>query len=263
MVSKTMPYNVLTFGLSDTGLVRKNNEDYWAEMPDLNFFVLADGMGGHRAGEIASKETVNFLLDILSKTIGSTNETLDLSEMNGIIQYAIEYANQALYKLSLTDPDLRGMGTTLCCLLFNSQGLVYAHAGDSRIYRLRDSRLEQLTKDDSLIRQLSEAGKIGNSESGEAMYKGIITKAIGTEKEVDPSVHTTEIQDQDIYLMCTDGLSDMLNLKEIESIINSNPDIQKAGENLVKRAKEKGGFDNITVVLNKVKYTDESEDLPR
>jgi protein phosphatase len=258
MVSKTMPFNVLTFGLSDTGLVRKNNEDYWAEMPDLNFYVLADGMGGHRAGEVASQNTVNYMLDILGKTIGSTTETLDLNELNGIIQYAIEHSNQALYKLSLTDPDLRGMGTTICCLLFNSQGLVYAHAGDSRIYRLRNKQLEQLTKDDSLIRQLSDAGKIGDSENCESMYKGIITKAIGTLKEVDPSVHTTDIKDKDVYLMCTDGLSDMLNLKEIESILNSIQDITNAGKALVLKAKEKGGFDNVTVVLNKVQYTDES-----
>jgi len=260
MVSKTMSYKILSFGLSDTGLVRKNNEDYWAEKPDLDFFVLADGMGGHRAGEVASREAVKSLIDILEKTIGSTTETLDLSEMHGVIQFAIEYANQTIYKMSTADKDLRGMGTTICCLLFNPQGLIYAHVGDSRIYRFRDGRLEQLTKDDSLIRQLSESGKLDNS-SGEALYKGIITKAIGTEKEVDPSVHIADVLNGDVYLMCSDGLSDMLSLKEIETILSSHQDIQKTGTALVSRANEKGGFDNVTVLLTKVQNSNETEDL--
>ena len=262
MVSKTMSYKVSGFGQSDTGLVRKNNEDCWAELPELNFFVLADGMGGHRAGEIAAKEAVNAFLDIMKKTLGSDKESLDLSEMHGIIHYAIEHVNLTIYKMSLADKSLRGMGTTLCCLLFNSQGLVYAHVGDSRIYRMRGGRLEQLTKDDSLIRQLSDAGKLDNSPSGEALYKGIITKAIGTVKEVEPSVHIADLRDQDIYLMCSDGLSDMLALKEIETILNSNSDIQKACHALVARANEKGGFDNVTVVLTKIQNVHETKDLP-
>lgn len=247
-----MSYKLASFGLSDTGLVRQNNEDYWNEIPHLQFFALADGMGGHRAGEIASKEAIHALMDILNKTIGESVETLDLSEMHGIMQYAIEHANQTIYKMGTKDAELRGMGTTLCCLLFNLQGLIYAHVGDSRIYRLRDSKLEQLTKDDSLIRQLSDAGHIRNCSSGESPYKGIITKAIGTEKIVDPSVHITEIMDQDVYLMCTDGLSDMLSLKEIEKVLNRYSDVEVAGKMLIARAKEKGGFDNITVVLTKV-----------
>ena len=259
MVSKIMSYKILSFGLSDTGLVRKNNEDYWAEKPDLDFFVLADGMGGHRAGEVASKEAIKALIDILEKTIGSTSETLDLSEMHGVIQFAIEYANQTIYKMSTIDKELRGMGTTLCCLLFNPQGLIYAHVGDSRIYRFRAGKLEQLTKDDSLIRQLSESGKLENTETRESLYKGIITKAIGTEKEVEPSVHIADIIEGDIYLMCSDGLSDMLNSKEIEAILSSHHDIQKTGKALVARANEKGGFDNITVVLTKVQNSDEKD----
>ncbi|HRD56151.1 MAG TPA: protein phosphatase 2C domain-containing protein, partial [Parachlamydiaceae bacterium] len=151
-----MPFQVLAYGLTDVGLVRQNNEDYWDQAPNLNFFALADGMGGHRAGEIASKEAIKALIDILNKIVGANKEELDLNEMNGIIQYAIEHANQKIYKMSSKDPALKGMGTTICCLLFNAQGLVYAHVGDSRIYRFREGSLEQLTKDDSLIRQLSD-----------------------------------------------------------------------------------------------------------
>lgn len=257
-----MSYKLASFGLSDIGLVRKNNEDYWDEIPNLQFFALADGMGGHRAGEVASKEAIHALMDILNKTIGDSVETLDLSEMHGIIQYAIEYANQTIYKLSTKDIELRGMGTTLCCLLFNPQGLIYAHVGDSRIYRLREGKLDQLTKDDSLLRQLREAGHVRSGSSDGSSYKGIITKAIGTEKTVDPSVHITEIMDQDVYLMCTDGLSDMLKLKEIEKILNSYSDVQVAGKTLVACAKEKGGFDNVTVVLTKVYDFYETKYLP-
>lgn len=247
-----MSYKLSSCGLTHVGLVRQNNEDYWDQIPALQFFALADGMGGHRAGEIASKEAVLALMDILNKTIGTKLESLDLSEMHGIIQYAIEYANQTIYKMSTKESDLRGMGTTLCCLLFSQQGLVYAHVGDSRIYRLRDKKLDQLTKDDSLIRQLSDAGQMGDCCGGESAYKGIITKAIGTEKGVDPSVHITELMDGDVYLMCTDGLSDMLSFQEIEKILNSYSDVQEAANALVSRAKEKGGYDNITVVLAKV-----------
>ncbi len=262
MVGKIMPYTVTSFGLSDVGLVRQNNEDYWDEIQSLNFSVLADGMGGHRAGEIASKEAVKALIDILSKTLGSSKESLDLTEMHGIIQYAIEHANETIYKMSKSDEQLRGMGTTLCCLLFNLQGVVYAHVGDSRIYRLRDSELEQLTKDHSLLRQLSDAGKIDDYQSGEALYKGIITKAIGTGLSVDPSVHTADVMTNDVYLMCSDGLSDMLTSKEIEDILNEFPDIEKAGKVLVAQAKKKGGFDNVTVVLNKVQDFHEEKHIP-
>lgn len=246
-----MPYKVTAFGLSDVGLVRQNNEDYWGQLPTLNLYVLADGMGGHRAGEVASKEAVISLIDILKKTIGSSSETLDLNEMHGIIHYAIEYANETIYKMSKLNRDLRGMGTTLCCLLFNAHGLVYAHVGDSRIYRFRNNKLDLLTKDDSLIRQLGDAGKISES-SDEALYKGIITKAIGTEREVDPSVHSCEVKDRDIFLMCSDGLTDMLSSKEIELILMDRQSLEKAGVTLVSRAKEKGGFDNVTVVLAEV-----------
>jgi len=247
-----MRYKVVACGLTDVGLVRQNNEDYWAEAPSLNFFALADGMGGHRAGEVASKEAVKALIEILNKTIGASEADLDLHELHGVIQYAIEYANETIYKMSTKKVDLRGMGTTLCCLLFNSQGIVYAHVGDSRIYRLRDGRLEQLTKDDSLLRQLSDAGKIADEDVGEALYKGIITKAIGTEKEVDPSVHIAEAVDHDLYLMCSDGLSDMLSLKEMEEILNSTKNLKEASQILVEAAKKKGGFDNVTVVLTKI-----------
>ncbi len=252
MVSNTMSYKVTAFGLSDIGLVRQNNEDYWNELPEILLYVLADGMGGHRAGEIASREAVHALMDILEKTLGSSSEVLDLNEMHGIIHYAIEHANESIYRMSKQDRELRGMGTTLCCLLFNHQGLVYAHVGDSRIYRFRNNKLDLLTKDDSLISQMGESGKLKNPLTEEALYKGIITKAIGTEREVDPSVNTTEVKNHDIYLMCTDGLTDMLSLKEIEMILSDLPNIKEAGQTLVNRAKEKGGFDNITVVLTEI-----------
>lgn len=261
MVLKIMPYKVSAFGASDVGLVRQNNEDYFAEIPNLHFYALADGMGGHRAGEVASKEAVTSLVNILNKSLESTDESLDLSEMHGIIQYAIEHANQVVYKMGLKEPELRGMGTTLCCLFFNPQGMIYAHVGDSRIYRLREGKLEQLTKDDSLIRQLRDAGKIDKNGDQEVLYKGIITKAIGTGKEVDPSVHIGEILDNDLYLMCSDGLSDMLSLREIEEILNQTTNIHQACQRLINGAKEKGGFDNITVVLAKVEEIHETKNL--
>lgn len=254
MVVRAMPYKVTGCGLSDIGLVRQNNEDYWHLLPDLNFFVLADGMGGHRAGEVASEEAVKALCQIIEKAIGSEDTELSIEETNGILQFAIEHVNDVVYQKGQSDEDLRGMGTTICCLLFHPQGLVYGYVGDSRIYRFRNKKLEQLSVDHSLLRELVDLGQMNSESSADLLYKNILTRAIGTESSVESSVHTTEVMDQDIYLMCTDGLSDVVTRKEMERILTTQPSIEKATKKLVETAKDRGGYDNITVVLAKVEY---------
>jgi len=255
MVVHSMPYKIIASGLSDIGLVRHNNEDSWAELPQCNFFVLADGMGGHKAGEVASKEAVNGLCKIILNVTGSDKEELSFDEMHGVLQFAIEYVNDLIYAMGSTKQDLHGMGTTLCCLYFHPEGLIYAHVGDSRIYRLRNGILEQLTKDDSLLREILESEGHNSdlkSQHHDHLYKNIITKAIGTESVVEPAVHLADLLNSDIYLMCSDGLSDMLSLQEIELILLRYPDLQKCTEHLIAAAIERGGLDNITVVLTKV-----------
>lgn len=259
-----MSYKVTAYGHSDIGLVRQNNEDYWFGLADLHFFALADGMGGHRAGEVASHEAVTSLCRIVQESFESRNDHLNIEEMHGIMQMAYEQVNQIVYRKSKANADYRGMGTTLCSLYFHEQGLISSHVGDSRIYRQRNGQLEQLTKDDSLIREMVDSGRFAIDEVVKtAPYKSIITKAIGTEPNVEPSVHIFDLVEGDIFLMCTDGLSDMLSANEMQQIINSKSDVKKCVKQLISTAKERGGFDNVTAVLIKVHDFYEKKDLSR
>lgn len=255
-----MPYKVLAYGLSDIGLVRQNNEDFWMALPSIDFYVLADGMGGHRAGEVAAKEAVQTLCRLVNMHF-SSREQFTLEEAHGIIQIAIEEANNIVYQMGRAHQELRGMGTTLCCLYFHPKGLIYANVGDSRIYRFRGHQLEQLTKDHSLLREMVDLGQISENQSSDFLFKNIITKAVGTEAHVEPSVHITDVQDQDIYIMCTDGLSDMMNHLQIEDILNHATSVQSCTKKLIAQAKKQGGYDNITVVTMKVQENHDRENL--
>lgn len=258
----SLPYQVLCVGLSDMGLVRQNNEDVWAQQPSTGLYLLADGMGGHQAGEIAARETVSSLCKVLKKKL-TLSKTYSLTELQDLLKRAIVHVNGLVFKMSRTKNELRGMGTTLCCLLFHLDGLVYAHVGDSRIYRLRDGKFDQLTKDHSLLRDLVDQGQLNDSEATDFLYKNIITKAIGTEPKLEPTVKSSSIQIGDTYLMCSDGLSDLLTAKEIGEILKESISKEAAAVSLVKRANAVGGRDNITVVIVKIKGLDDSKDLSR
>lgn len=257
-----LPYKVLTVGLSDMGLVRQNNEDVWAELPSIAFFVLADGMGGHQAGEIAARETVTSLCRVLKKKMASSKK-YSLIDLQDLLKRSIMHVNVLVYKMGRTKYEWRGMGTTLCCLFFHEEGLVFAHVGDSRIYRMRDNKFEQLTKDHSLLRDLLDQGQLNDREASDFIYKHIITKAIGTEPKVEPSVKSTTIKSGDVYLMCSDGLSDLLSAKEIADILKESPSNEIAAQTLINRANEEGGRDNITVLITKIQGLDDSKDLSR
>lgn len=263
MVMQIMRYKVAAIGLSDVGRVRQNNEDSWAAVPEMRCYVLADGMGGHRAGEVAAKETVNIFCELLKELYLEHSEPFTLHELRRNVAWIIEEVNEIIYKQGRSDRHLKGMGTTFCCLHFYENGLIYAHVGDSRIYRLRRGSLSQLTKDHSLLRQLIDMGQMSEQKASDFLYKNIITKAIGTEPHVDPSVHGVHFDIEDVYLMCSDGLSDLLNMQEIEDVLNATSSIQEAARRLVDCANERGGHDNITVVIAKVLQDDEQQDLSR
>lgn len=247
-----MSYKVLSFGSSDIGLVRQNNEDAWNSLPQERFFVLADGMGGHKAGEVASAETVSVLSQLIQKA-WHNSEKLTLEESEGYLRHAIEVVNRIIYQLSKSDDEFRGMGTTLCTVFFHDDGIIYAHVGDSRIYCFHAGKLDLLTNDDSLMREMMDLGQLNEKQISEALYKNVLTKAVGTELHIDPSVHTIDVCQNDIYLMCTDGLSDLVSFEEIEEILNLSTSLEDAGNSLVKRAKENGGYDNITLILMQIK----------
>lgn len=244
-----MLYQLSASCISDIGLIRQNNEDSLKMLKDEQFFVLADGMGGHQAGEVASKETVELLCHLFQQRHDAFNQTLDLAKQT--LKEIIQEVNTFVYRLGRENPNLRGMGTTLCCIFFHSEGLVYGHVGDSRIYRIRQGKLEQLTQDHSLMRELIDLGQLSQQQAEHFLYKNIITRAIGTEPTVEPAITDTALEIGDIFLMCSDGLSDLVGSADMQEIICNNSEID-AAELLVNNAKQHGGYDNITVILVKV-----------
>lgn len=225
---------LLYAGISDIGLSRPNNEDAWAAIP--GFFALADGMGGRRAGEIAAKEAIEQLF-ISFRPGDDPVKALSL---------AIENANHTVFEKGRASQQLSGMGTTLCCLYWHAKGVVYAHVGDSRIYRFRKTKLEQLTEDHSLFSKLQLLGK---SSSDSYPYKNVITRAIGTSRKVTPEISFIPFERYDLFLLCSDGLSDALSIQDMEKILQRSDTLQSAATHLIEKAKIKGSNDNITVLL--------------
>lgn len=250
MALQAMFYQVSVTCLSDIGLIRQNNEDAWKLLRDEQFYVIADGMGGHQAGEVASREAVERLCALFQQRIDSCPKDIACAEE--VMRTLIQEVNAMVYRIGRESPELRGMGTTLCCVYLHPEGLIYGHVGDSRIYRLRKGKLELLTQDHSLLRELIELGQLSEQQAEDFLYKNIITRAIGTEPYVEPSIAHTSLEPGDQIMLCTDGLTDLLSDEDIRETLLKNPeeDIVKL---LVKKAKQKGGNDNITVILINVK----------
>ncbi len=228
-----------SFGITDIGLSRENNEDAFACIEEKRFFVLADGMGGHLAGEIASMEALQSLCDSIHHV-----SAMSLERTCGFLREAMARANAHVIQKSKSTPGYAGMGTTLSCFLLTEQHLVYAHIGDSRLYRYR-GKLAQLTQDHSLRRK---------SLSSTSIYRNnhVITRAIGTHSILLPDMGVIPIYSNDLYMLCSDGLSDYVPQETLSEILSSSLSIQKKGELLVKTALEKGGRDNITLLLVQV-----------
>lgn len=234
-----MGYIIESFGVSDLGLARDSNEDVFHEIPIHRFFVLADGMGGHNAGEVAAKEAVHHLSTSICQIFSSKEEPASLEgPLPDLLHKAILGANQWVHKLSEQKEEFQGMGTTLCCILLHEDNLVCAHIGDSRVYRFRDT-LEQITEDHRVSPATSTK-------------KNMITRAVGTSPHVEPTINTLPLSSNDIYFLCSDGLTDYVSDEEISSILQNHLCIKTASEELVKIAKIKGGGDNITILMVKV-----------
>ena len=243
--------NVESFGATDIGLVRLNNEDVWARMPDEQCFILADGMGGHKAGEIAASEAVLHLCKLV-KEEHTTTKGHTPQEWVELLDEGVREANQHIYNLASTNPEMEGMGTTLCLALIANHSLIAVHVGDSRIYRLRKGRLTQLTKDHSLRDELIAKGELDESLASSFPYKNIITRAIGTQKTVVPEIQILAIELGDLYFLCTDGLTDSLLDAQIVDIIESSETLQESTESLILESKKQGGNDNITIVMVRI-----------
>jgi PPM family protein phosphatase len=233
------------YGLSDIGLVRKKNEDIFKILENNFIFSIADGMGGHKAGDIAAKEATNHLCNLLSKTITSE---ISLDQVIYHIDLAIKETNFRIYTLSKSNENFYGMGTTLCCLFLHSTIAIFAHIGDSRIYQYQNNNLIQLTKDHSLINKLKDQNKNYIS----SYHKNIITKAIGTHPTIAPSIGKISFVKNNVFLMCTDGLSDYIPNEVIKKFIEKDSNCKNICENLINEAKNNGSSDNITCIAIKI-----------
>jgi PPM family protein phosphatase len=242
-----------SYGLSDIGTIRPNNEDVIASIPSHNFFVVADGMGGHKAGEIAAKEATDELIASVTEFLNQKKQKpFSQKQVIGNISKAIENANRKVFTLGQENINFRGMGTTLCCLLLHNGWVTYAHVGDSRIYLFRQKKLIQVTDDHSLLSEISPGGFLTN-EHPPHPFKNIITRAIGTHLTIEPSIKIDNYYLQDRFLLCTDGLSDYLSDEEMANMIESNPTTEEAVKKLIESAKNKGSRDNISGLLIEIK----------
>jgi len=241
---------VESYGISDIGLSRANNEDVWAELPDIRFYALADGMGGHQAGEVAAKEAVLELCDIID-ALFTQDPKPSAEKISQILKQAFVDANHWVRSLAQQHPELAGMGSTLCCFCVLKETLIYAHVGDSRIYRFR-TVLTRLTEDHSLRQELLSTGDLDEEEAAAFPFKNVITRAIGTNPLIEPHIATTPVQLGDIYFLCSDGLTDYVSDDEIEAILKKHSSIKEASIELVETAKNAGGNDNITIVMIKI-----------
>ncbi|NGX58459.1 MAG: putative protein phosphatase 2C-type [Chlamydiae bacterium] len=248
-----MSIRVESWGLTDIGLVRTNNEDVWSQLKDDQFFIIADGMGGHRAGEVAAKEAVEALSRIVSQGFREKpSKDFSLNELKEFLYSGIIDVNSVVYSIGSSDDSLRGMGTTLCCLCVVQEGVVYAHVGDSRIYRLRDGQLSQLTTDHTLVAPYVDTSNDEPQNKDNISYKNFLTRTIGNDPLTIPDVEIATIQNGDIYMLCSDGLTDMVPPEEIERVMLSSPTVQDCAQDLVTIAKVNGGIDNVTVVVLKL-----------
>lgn len=246
------PFKLSSFGHSDIGLVRRNNEDVFLQLPQHSFYVLADGMGGHKAGEVAAQETVVFLSDCIDKMFKQHTSSLAITAIKNYLESFIIHSNTRIYQLGQENNSYQGMGTTLCSMLFYKEFLIQAHVGDSRIYRFRDNKLTLLTHDHTLKNKLILQGELEDAIKRGIRYKNILTKAIGAFKKITPDIVITPAYPKDLYMMCSDGLSDYVTDEEISCILSSSLSLKEQTLNLINMAKAKGSCDNITVLITQI-----------
>ena len=237
---------------TDRGLVRDINEDSYRIIEGSdglpNLFVIADGMGGHSCGELASKTAVEYISGSALK--GRLRSFLPLERCKPELVKLLEETNEAVYRKSLEIPSAVGMGTTLTMALIDEKAIAVAHVGDSRLYMLRAGKMEQLTTDHSYIEELVRQGSLTREEAEKQPRKNIITRAIGCFPELKVDVTILKTEKDDIFLICTDGLTNMLGDSEIYNIIK-DAEPNAACKSLIEAALGKGGEDNITVILIK------------
>jgi PPM family protein phosphatase len=234
--------------LTDTGRVRDHNEDAVAVLPACGLVVLADGMGGYAAGEVASDIAVSVITDVVQQHF--LHRAIVPDELWQVLVDAVLEANTAIIAAALDEPSYRGMGATLVSGLFHQDRLIVAHAGDSRAYRLRDGLLSVITRDHSVLQERIDAGLLTVEQARSSTIRNLVTRALGVESEQAVEVHEHAVEQGDVYLFCSDGLNDMLDDEEIARVLlQATGTLADAAAALIDAANVAGGADNVSVAL--------------
>lgn len=257
-----MSFRIYSWGLTDVGMKRDHNEDSYLLAPDLNLFVVADGMGGHAGGEMASGIAVRTVEQHVREQRALVDpevqheHDIQHSPVAKLLSDSVRRACNAVYSKSQQVLELQGMGTTTIAILFHDRHAFVAHVGDSRCYLMRDGRIMQLSEDHSLVNEQLRAGLITEAQARQSRFKNIITRSVGFDADVEVDMIAVETKAGDAFLVCSDGLCNLVSDAEMNEVVHDNL-LHRAPEVLVDMANERGGDDNITVVMAYVADSDE------
>lgn len=242
-------------GKTDPGKVRERNEDSIAMDFKLGLLIVADGMGGHNSGEVASGLATDTILKFGKEMLAKDKDILppggdkSLSVRAQQVIHFVETANTVIYEKSKTHAKNQGMGTTIVTVLGDSRSITVGHVGDSRLYRLRGKTFEQITEDHSLVTEQVKSGQITKEQAESSNLQNILTRALGTEEKVKVDVQDVKVQEGDVFLICSDGLTKMVSDKEMAEVLIENAEPIKAVDKLIDMSNAAGGVDNVTVVV--------------
>ncbi|MDD4297426.1 MAG: Stp1/IreP family PP2C-type Ser/Thr phosphatase [Ruminiclostridium sp.] len=238
--------------LSDKGIIREQNEDFWNIVLDNKgnpiAFIIADGMGGHKAGDVASRMAV----EIISQEICRSLETINSSTVIAFLENAVNLANDEIYKYSLLNLNGTGIGTTLTLGLIHNGKITIAHIGDSRFYLIRGGAIQSMTRDHSFVGELVEKGVLDQEEARNHPLRNQITRALGYEKNIEIDFYNIDVKKGDMYLFCTDGLTVKVSSDELLTMLEQEKDLDITLKNMVELANQRGGDDNITAIIVKI-----------
>jgi len=238
-------------GRTDVGIIRSGNEDNYLMAPERGIFVVADGMGGHAAGEVASEMAVKSVARELGSLRGMSEE-----EIGERMRLAIRAANGAIFGRTLTEHDKRGMGTTVTALALYAARFLIGQVGDSRAYLFREGKLMQLTKDHSYVQEQVDAGYLTPEQARSHPYSNVITRCVGANSDVMPDIYVGAVKPRDVFLLASDGLTGMLEDRQLAEVIATNRMPQEQVDDLIREANRFGGLDNITAIVVRIDSVD-------
>jgi protein phosphatase len=239
--------HITAAGRTDVGVIRSGNEDSYLMVPDRGIFVVADGMGGHAAGEVASEMAVRYVARELDSLKGLSDE-----QVTERMRTAIRTANGAIFQRTLTEHDKRGMGTTVTALTLYETRFLLGQVGDSRAYLLRDNRLSQLTKDHSYVQEQVDAGYLTPEQARSHPYSNVITRCVGANSDVLPDIYAGTVKPRDVFLLASDGLTGMLEDYQLAELLSPDRMPQDEVDTLIAEANRHGGLDNITAIIVRI-----------